>query len=701
MLSADDYKKLTDPESVALVGVTSRTGKGSNNPLEVILDWGYKGRIYPINPKGGVMLGHNVYTSLLDVPEIPDIAVLCAPRDSTPELFLQCCLKNIKLVIIVAQGFYDGDAPGRAMQDEILRNAAEHGVRILGPNTLGIVNNFSGFCTSFLRFINPKAATGIMCQSGVFVVGAPSVIMGIGLLIDTGNTADLEYSEMLGHMARDPRIKVISLHLESLQNGAAFIEAAKDAIKLKPVIVYKTGISPFSATIAGSHTGKIAGEYKVFEAVFKQCRLLTVQDVEELNDYNKVFNTFNGIKGNKIGIVSISGGGGIMAADACAKHGLEVASLSPRTYELIGDMFPSWAHCSNPADVWPVGMFHGYHKAYRSILEAFLKDPNIDAVICISGSILAPEDDFINITSIVRELAKEYPDKPIVAFTCGDQLQRYAKEFEEDGDVLYFYSVDRAARALSALYRYHYHCKIDKQQPAIAADKPLQNQPSYLLADKRSGNLSQIEVFKLLESYQIPIARWAKAATFEDAATAAAEIGYPVVMKVLSPSIIHKTDSGGVRLDIRDKQELENAYAEMHESVAQEYPDAVIEGTIIQEYLNKGTEVILGSKYDPHFGPVLAFGSGGVYTEIMDDVALRVPPLSEAELEEMIMETKIGKILSGARGAKPADKNVLVKHIKSFITLVLENPSIAEMDINPLLVSENRVIALDARIALK
>jgi acetate---CoA ligase (ADP-forming) len=700
MLPDSDYKKLTDPESVALVGVTSRQGKGSNNPLEVLLEWGYQGKIYPVNPKGGTILGHHTYTSLLDVPEIPDVAVICAPRDAVPELFEQCGQKKVKLVIIVAQGFFDGDERGKLMQEELLKAAEKYQVRVLGPNTLGVVNNFNRFCTSFMRFMNPTAATGILCQSGVFVVGAPQITNGIGLLIDTGNTTDLEFSDLLGHLVRDSRLKVINMHMESLRDGLKFMQAARDAVALKPVIVYKTGASPDGSKVASSHTGALSGEDRIFDAAFKQCGLLRAQDVEEMNDLNKVFCTFNSIKGNRVGVVSISGGANVIAVDACSRYGLEIAEMSSNTMDQLSELFPAWAHCSNPVDMWPSGMFHGYHNSYRRILEAFMEDPQIDSVICITGSFLDKDGDFLDTTELIREIAAKYPHKPVVAWTYGQRFQDYAREFEKENNVVYFYSIDRAARALSALYKYHHFIKKKEHHPVSLPANGGQARVEKILAGKMAGNLDQADAFKILEAYGIPLARWGTAGTLEEAVSLAETISYPVSMKVLSPDIVHKSDVGGVRLNIVNDQQLKDAFTEMFREIKLKQPNAKIDGVIIQEYLNKGTELLLGSKREPQFGPILAFGSGGIFTEILNDISLRVLPLSKEDIKEMIAETKVSKILAGARGTSTVDTEILINYLVILAQLLQANPSISEMDINPLLAHGNKVVALDARITL-
>ncbi|MDF9409756.1 acetate--CoA ligase family protein [Pelotomaculum isophthalicicum JI] len=699
MLPDSDYKKLTAPESVAFVGVTKRTGIGSINPLEVLLKRGYWGRIYPVNRQGGSILGYQAYTSLLDVPEIPDLAVICAPRDAVPELFGQCAARGVKIVIITAQGFFDGDERGRLMQEELLDMAAQNSIRVLGPNTLGIVNNYHNFCTSFINFINPVKPIGITCQTGTFYLGASQLCTGIGILVDTGNTTDIDVSDVLGHLARDPRLKVINIHMESLKNGTKFMEAAKDAVPLTPVVIYKTGTSAAGSIAASSHTGSLAGEDKVFDTAFKQCGLFRAADVEEMIDLNKAFCTFNGIKGNRIGIVSISGGAGVMAVDACIRYGLEIAALSKTTFEQLNELFPPWARCGNPMDMWPASMFNGYQYSYRRILEAFMEDPQVDSVICMTGSFLDKEEDFLDVTGVIREIAGKYPDKPIVVSTCGNRYRDYEQELEKDNNVVYYFSLERAARALSALYKYHRLIKKKVYSTAIPVS-PGQNPAGKILAGKAAGNLEQTEALKLLESCGIPVVRWEKAKNIEEAVSLAEKIGYPVTMKVISTDIIHKSDVGGVRLNIGNPQQLEEAFTEMHGEIHRRQAGAKIDGVLIQEYLPKGTELLIGCKRDPQFGPVLAFGTGGVFTEILNDVSLRILPLSKEEFMTMINETKAGKILAGARGTTAVNFDMLTDCLASFAQLVMENPSISEMDINPLLAYADRIVALDARVTL-
>jgi len=612
MLSEEDYRKLTAPESIALLGVTRRTGKGSNNPLEVLLEWGYRGKIYPVNIAGGEILGYPAYTSLMDAPEVPDIAVICSPRDTVPEFFRQCAEKGVRMVIIVAQGFTDGDSEGVLMQENILKLAREKGIRIIGPNTLGVVNNFNSFCTSFMRFINPLAPVGILGQSGVYVVGNAGLMGGTGLCIDTGNTADIEYADLIGHMARDSRISVINIYMEGVRNGVKFVEAARDAVAHKPVIIFKIGSSPAGAQAAGSHTGSMTGEDKVYDCAFRQSGLLRAADTDEVMDLNKTFQTFTGIGGNRVGVVTISGGAGINAVDAFARYGLQTAELSEITKKMIKDLSPDWFRAHNPIDIWPAAMKYGYPSVYRQTLEALLQDPGVDAVICITGSFLEKDKDFLDVTEIIHELAGAYPSKPIVGWTYGGRWQEYIEELGKEKNVVAYPSLERAARSLSALYRYHselrHRAAVSPVLSIPAGRKLIEELPG----NQPSGFMTQEDAFALLAHCGLSVTRREKADNTEGAVAAAERLGYPVVLKISSPDIVHKSDVGGIKLNIPDSDSLRKACGELIATVGEKCPSARLEGFLVQEYITGGTELLLGCKRDAQFGPVVVFGSGGV-----------------------------------------------------------------------------------------
>ncbi|SEM35114.1 acetyltransferase [Syntrophus gentianae] len=708
MLPVEDYRKLTAPESIALLGVTRRTGKGSNNPLEVLLEWGYRGRILPVNVAGGEILGYPVYTSLLDAPEVPDLAVICSPRNTVPEFFRQCAEKGVRIVIIVAQGFTDGDDDGVAMQEDFLKLAKEKGIRILGPNTLGVVNNFNSFCTSFIGFINPLAPVGVLCQSGIYVVGNAGLMGGTGLCIDPGNSADVEYAELIGHMARDPRLSVINIYMEGVTNGEKFMEAARDAVAHKPVITFKIGSSPAGAIAAGSHTGSMTGEDRVYDVAFRQCGIIRAETTDDVMDFNKTFQTFPGIGGNRIGVVSISGGAGIIAVDAFARYGLQVAELSEATRKAIADLSPDWFQVHNTIDVWPAAMKYGYPEVYRQTLSALLRDPGVDAVICVTGSFLESEKDFIDVSGIIHEAASEHPEKPIVGWTYGGRWQEYIAKLEKEKNVVAFSSLDRAVKSLAALYHYHHilQPRAEESLSAFYGKNPCLSLPAAgkdaleLISHSPSGFMTQEDAFTLLESYGISGVRREKSENVDAAVAAAERLGYPVVLKISSPDITHKSDVGGIRLNIPDAEALRQACAEMLASVRENCPAARLTGFLVSEQISGGMEILLGCKRDSQFGPVIVFGTGGVFTEIYQDIALRIPPLDSDEILAMMDETKISRILKGYRNVPAVDIPGIVKVIMSFSDLVMNHPSIQEVDINPLLAQPDRLVVLDARILL-
>lgn len=698
MLSSKQYLNLVQPRSLALIGLTSKTGLGSCNGLEVLQAAGYQGRVYPVNPGASEILGCKAYTSVLDLPEIPDLAVISTSREVVPEVLRQCAQKRIKEVIIITQGFADGDDRGKVLQEEISTIARANKMRIVGPNTIGIVNNFEGYSTSFKNFINPPAPIGIICQSGIFLAAGAQFTGGIGLGIDIGNAVDVNFADVLDHFTRDNRLQIINLHVEGVTSGRRFTEAARKAVRRKPVLALKTGRSEAGARAAGSHTGSLTGEDRVFEAACRQAGVIRVADVEEMRDLNKAFLTYQGLSGKRVGVVTITGGGGITAVDALGASGLEVASFSPDTAKKIGAMFPGWMHPGNPVDVWPASMTGslGYHEVYRRTLQSLLDDPGVDATICILGAYLHEEEDFLDITTMLREVAAANPTKPIVVVPFGARTRAYAEALEQGGLIAAYPSAERAARALAALHHYYTQARHLKPEIFLAAGYA---RPASLNLDLPAGGglLSCAESLALISSYGIPAATSSQARTRDEAVAAAEKTGYPVVLKISSRQISHKSDAGGVRLNLKDQHEVAAAFdALMRDSRPLDKDVAVI----VQPYVSGGTEVLLGCKKDPQFGPVLVCGSGGILTEHLNDVAFRLPPVNLEGALAMLTETRVSNLLKGYRNIPPADLRAVAESIVKLSRLVLDYPEIEELDINPLVAGPDGVIALDARVML-
>lgn len=694
--------QIFSPRSVALIGVSTRTGPGTYNVLERMIECGFGGRIYPVNPRGGELLGLPVYRSVLDIPEVVDLAVISTPRTAVLDVVKDCVTCGIKAVVIITQGFADADDEGRKMQAALVEAVKDTDTRIVGPNTLGVANLFMNFNTSFVSYLTHKCKTGIICQSGIFLAGSSDFTAGLGLGVDIGNSSDVDFSDSMEYMGHDPRVRVINLHMEGIHNGRRFMETARQVSKSKPILCLKTGHSEAGARAASSHSGSLAGEDHVFEAAFKQCGIIRVNNVEDLYYFNKSFLTYRTITGRRIGIVTISGGAGIAAVDACSAYGLEVAKFDNETMQKLAEVFPNWMDVGNPADIWPAGMARGYHKILELALDTILSDPNVDALLCISPAYTEPAADPLFAGEIINRAAARHPDKPTAVWNFGPCKDESTRLLEEKGIVVAYPSPERAMASLAALN--HYYNNIKKSMPEKHPVYTDINKTSALsviteaISDK-THTLNE-QALQILKDYGIPTVASHITSNKQEAAAAAAELGYPVAIKILSSDITHKSDVGGVRLNLTSRAELEKAYDEMTITVREKVPGAALTGVLVQQYRPGGIEVILGGKQDPEFGPVVVYGLGGIYTELFKDVSFRIAPFTREEALDMIRETRSYRLLQGFRGQSPADIDALLECILRLSQLLTEIPEIKELDINPLLVGANGVLAVDARIMI-
>lgn len=689
------------PQSIALIGVSTRTGPASFNIMELIINSGYPARLYPVNPRGGEILGQRVYTSVLELPDIPDLAVISTPRTAVPHVLAQCAQKGIKAAVIITQGFSDADdQAGHDMHRQIVDIVRNTGIRVIGPNTLGVVNNYDHFRTSFVNFQAGCQDVGIICQSGIFLAASEDFSRGVGLGADIGNTADVDFADLLQYLTNHEQIKVINLHMEGLKNGRHFLDTARQATSKKPVIVFKTGRSEQGARAAASHSGSMTGEDIVFSAAFNQCGIIRVDNASLMGDLNKTFLTYKSIPGQRAAIVTVSGGAGIAAVDACSKYGLEVATFSPDTMQKLQALYPDWMRPGNPADIWPAGMSRGYWDVTRQALDVILSDPAVDMLLMITPAYLHPDQDPMNISSIFKEVAACYPEKPLAVWIFGPYRDDYRRVIEEAGSVVAYDCPEKAAFCLKQLYCYHHKVKgkvFTRPVPPDGLDKAMVRQ---ILTNTRQKVLNE-EALEILSAYQIPVVGHALAENAAKACRLADELGYPLVLKIASPDITHKSDVGGVILNIKDQHELVAAYDRLMQNMQKQHPAARINGVLLQPFVSGGQEVIMGGKTDPQFGPVVIFGLGGIFTEAIRDIACRVAPISPEDAMEMIREIKSYSILSGLRGHKSADIEALAECLHRLSFLLYHNPEIMEVDLNPVLAGPKGCLALDARIVLE
>ncbi len=435
-------KNFMEPESVALIGISRKTGPESYNIMENMINCGYSGKIFPVNPNADEILGKKAFSNVTEIGEKIDLAVITTPRDNTVSVIQDCAAAGIKSVIIINQGFSDADNRGRELQEEIVRIAKRNGIRIIGPNTIGIVNNFAGFMASFFSLKKRKTPVGLICQSGIFFVANESLCETVGKAVDLGNTCDIGFYEVLDYFWRDPEIKIIAIHVEGLEQGRKFLDLARKVVKEKPVVVFKTGSSEIGAEASKTHTGTIAGDYQIFKAALKQQGITFLDSGNQIKCAIKVLLNLPSMKGNRIAILTYSGAAGIMAVDVMESYGLILSSLSPETIDRVKALSPDWMPIGNPVDIWPATMTKGVDKVYPRALKAVLDDPEVDGVICISYAYLSEP---------LKRITEEKTEKPVVAWLYGDKNGEVAAEMEEKARILVYPDIETAVLALSLL----------------------------------------------------------------------------------------------------------------------------------------------------------------------------------------------------------------------------------------------------------
>jgi acetyltransferase len=444
-------KLFMEPESVALVGITRKTGPGSFNLMETMVQFGYEGKIFAINPNAQEILGRKTYPNVRDVKEKIDLAVITVPRESTLEILEDCAAAGIRAVIIVNQGFTDADPRGKELQEAILRIGANKGMRILGPNTLGVLNAFKNFTTSFMPVSKERIPVGLICQSGIHFVGPAQFAGPFGKGVDLGNAGDIGFYDALKYLAEDPDIKVIAIHMEGLNQGKDFFELAATTVKKKPIVIHKTGSSTAGARAAMSHTGSLAGNYLLTRDALAQAGITVLEESGHMAHAVKTLLNLPFMRGNRVGMITYSGGAGIMASDALERQGMRLVPYSRETIAKVAELSPGWLPLGNPLDIWPAVMVHGAQKACRVALGAVLKDPNVDAILCVAIS-PPPEFPVLDVAETLNEVIEESAhEKPVILWTYGPGVEEGIKKFEARKKIMTYPSIETAAWALSLL----------------------------------------------------------------------------------------------------------------------------------------------------------------------------------------------------------------------------------------------------------
>ena len=707
MNSVDKSKEFFSPASVAVIGASQDPASVGRALLKNIYLGGFTGKVFPVNPNAQEIEGLRCYPNIGSVPGEPDLAVIVVKAAIVPGILEECGKKGIKNAVIISAGFREVGAEGRVLEDQVKKIAEQHGIALLGPNCLGFLNTDPKvrLNATFAKEMPAAGSIAFVSQSGALCTAvlehAKAEKIGFSKMISMGNKAGLNELDLLIALRDDPQTKVILLYVEDLAEGRRFIEIAREMSGKenggKPILAIKSGRTPEGAKAVSSHTGSLAGNDEVYDAIFAQAGLLRVDSVEELFDYARAFADQPLPLGRRVAIVTNAGGPGIMATDACVRYGLQLPKLESTTVAAMKGSLPETASLNNPVDL--IG--DAQHDRYAAAIDAVLSDPNIDSLFVMATPQAMTNLD--QIAQVIGQAAKK-TSKPIVACFMGvtdisSGMQRLREE-----RVPYYRFPEAAVRALAKMNQYREWVARPRtlvktfQVDRAAAQAQLQK-----AIQEVRNSLDQFESLKVLEAYGFIIPSFGVAAAANDARPLAEKIGFPIVMKILSPDILHKVDVGGVRLNIKTPDEVDKAFEEILRMVSQKRPDARVQGVLIQKMVSPGTEMILGMKRDKQFGPLLMFGLGGIYVEVLKDVTFRLAPIRELGARHMVESIRAHRILEGFRGESPADIPKLIECIERLSQLVVEMDEIEELDINPLIVYSERqgAVVADARILLR
>ncbi|MFW6128306.1 MAG: acetate--CoA ligase alpha subunit, partial [Halobacteriota archaeon] len=676
--------ELFDPKSVAVIGASPKEGKVGNFILQNLAQ-GFQGEIYPINPSYDKIMELKCYPSIQDAPQA-DLAVIAIPAEGVTDAVKQCGKKGTRNVVVISAGFKETGKEGSMLERELVRTAEKYGINLVGPNCLGIINTHLNLNATFSRTTPPRGDIAFLSQSGAFILAiidwAISQDIGFSKVVSLGNEAVLDESDFIDYLEADNQTKVIIVYLEGIKNGSRFIEVARKVAKKKPIIVMKSGKTDAGARAASSHTGSIAGSYTAFQAAFQQSKVVQADSIEEIFDYSLVLSSIQEFEG-KVGIITNSGGPGVMAADAIDDYDLELASFHKNTIEGLREALPPEASIYNPVDILGDADAHRFGEAIR-LVE---RDDGVDGII----TILTPtaQVDFEKAVDYILDVSK-----PVLTCFMGGESVIPATRKLKDAGIVNFLDPGRALRAFSAVNVYDRAKKeVRLQPPELSVDKTGARK---ILQSVDRSKIVGSEAFDVLQAYGITTVPQEMARTAREAQEMADRIGYPVVMKVVSPDIIHKSDVGCVKVNV-DSDSVKKSFFDIIMR-AENIGNARIDGVMIQKMIEDGQEIIVGVKRDPQFGPLMMFGMGGIYVEIFRDVSFRIAPINKNDAQEMIKSIKAYPVLRGVRGGEHSDIDSLTDVLLRVSRLSVDFPEIMEMDINPIKVFEKGYYAIDFKI---
>jgi acetyltransferase len=698
--------KIFNPKSIAVIGASDEEGSVGHALMKNFLESGFQGKVYPVNIRKNQILGLKAYQTVGQIPEPVDLAVIATPAKTVPEVVEQCGKAGIKGIIIISAGFKETGPEGKALEDKILEIKKEYDLRIIGPNCLGVIRPSICLNATFITKMPKPGNVAFISQSGALgsaiLDWAIHENIGFSNFVSVGSMIDVDFGDLIDYFGTDQKTRSILLYIEGITNARKFMSAARHFARTKPIIVVKAGKFAESAKAAASHTGALTGEDMVYEAAFKRAGIVRVEEIADLFNCAAVLEMQPLPKGPNLAIITNAGGPGVMATDALITRGGKLAKLSPKTMETLNGILPHYWSRGNPIDI----LGDARADRYKAVFEACLEDENVDGILIVytAQAVAEPVEIAKSIVDVCKR--KRHINKTILTSFMGRGAVEEANRIFNENNIPTYSTPEQAVKTYIYMYQYKRNLELLYETPEeLPVDVASPTRPILMLMRNAVGEgrdlLTEAEAKKLLEYYGFPVVKTLVAKTAEEAAAMALQIGYPVVLKILSPQIIHKSDAGGVALDLTCESEVKQAFEKIVKRAKECIPDAEILGVTVQPMIKRrGYEVIIGSKKDAIFGPVILFGMGGIGVELFKDFAIGLPPLNQTLARRLMEETKIYQLLKGYRNMPPANIKLLEEILVRFSQMLVDFPQLVEVDINPLLIDEKDAFILDARVVI-
>jgi len=698
--------KIFNPRNVAIIGASDVEGSVGYAIVKNFTQTGFAGKVYYVNIKKPEILGVKTYQSVDQISEAVDLAIIATPAKTVPDVIDECGRAQVKGVIIVSAGFKETGPAGKALEEKLAQNAKKHGIRVIGPNCIGLIRPRNNLNATFLDKMPKPGNIAFLSQSGALgsaiLDWAIHENIGFSNFVSVGSMIDVDFGDLIDYFGSDPKTKSILMYVEGITEARKFMSAARHFARTKPIIVVKSGKFSESAQAAASHTGSLSGEDGIYDAAFKRAGIVRVSEIADLFNAAEVLGTQPLPKGPRLAIITNAGGPGVMATDALIGVGGKIAKISQKTIDSLNAILPPfWSH-GNPIDVL------GDAKAdrYKAAVDAVLNDENVDGMVVIFTQQAVSESVEIakSIVELVRN--KSYHTKTILTSFMGYGAVQEANNILNANNIPTYSTPEQAIRTYMYMYNYQRNIELLYETPEeLPVDSAPPRRPIMAIlrnaAFEEREILTEDEAKKILKYYNFPVVRTAVANNVDEAVAFATDMGFPVVLKILSPQIVHKSDAGGVILNVNSPHEVRDAFEMLIQRATAYNPNAQIIGVTVQPMVSKkGYELIIGGKTDPVFGPVILLGMGGVGVELFKDYSIGLPPLNTTLIRRMMEETKVYRLLKGYRGAAAVDLKKLDETVLNFSQLLVDFPQIKEIDINPLLISDKEAVILDARIVI-